>query len=256
MFSQRESADTVCVSTVRKLLLAVLLVSLTGSAFGAGTFASFNASTTNASSTFSTGSIVLSNKTTSGSACVSTSTGDVSGATGNTDTNAHTCDTLFSLTTAKPGTTATVNLTLVNVGSVAASTLTGVVTACQNVAFTGTYHGSTASLICGTGNGLKVQVQEYSDNLFASPVAKCVYPVNGSAACGATFGYLGGFAGSTMASTTFSAPGMAALTGTKYLKLSLNFPDNGASAVGTTPVLDNAYMGISADFSITWTITQ
>jgi hypothetical protein len=107
------------VTTVRKLLLAVLLVSLAGSAFGAGTFATFNASTTNAGSTFATGTLVLSNKVNSTTTCLSTGAGT------NTDTNANSagCGTLFATTVSKPGDTATVDLDLQGVGTLSATKL-------------------------------------------------------------------------------------------------------------------------------------
>ncbi|MCU1374816.1 MAG: hypothetical protein JWO68_2102 [Actinomycetia bacterium] len=106
-------------TTVRKLLLAVLLVSLAGSAFGAGTFATFNASTTNAGSTFATGTLVLSNKVNSATTCLSTGAGST------TDTNANSagCGTLFTTTVSKPGDTATVDLDLQGVGTLSASKL-------------------------------------------------------------------------------------------------------------------------------------
>src|SRR4051812_4162486 len=99
MSLEADLADTVHVSPVRKFLLAMLLVSLTGSAFGAGTFASFNASTTNGSSTFSTGTLVLSNTKTSGGTCLSATSGNVTDANDGTGNTA--CDNLFALTTGK-----------------------------------------------------------------------------------------------------------------------------------------------------------
>jgi hypothetical protein len=106
-------------TTVRKLLLAVLLVSLAGSAFGAGTFATFNASTTNAGSTFATGTLVLSNKVNSATTCLSTGAGST------TDTNANSagCGTLFTTIVSKPNDTATVDLDLQGVGTLSASKL-------------------------------------------------------------------------------------------------------------------------------------
>jgi hypothetical protein len=115
-----DRADTDDVSTVRKLLLAVLLVSLAGSAFGAGTFASFSASVTNAASTFSTGSIVLTNNVNSGTDCYSTASG-VTGATGaNTDTNNNaTCGSIVTAATDKPGSTYSRTVAITNKGSIA-----------------------------------------------------------------------------------------------------------------------------------------
>jgi len=108
-------------TTVRKLLLAVLLVSLAGSAFGAGTFASFNASVTNAASTFQTGSVVLTQNDATNT-CYSTGN-SVAGANGGvTDTNANAaCAIAFTGSIAKPNDTATQALTLRNDGTVNAT---------------------------------------------------------------------------------------------------------------------------------------
>lgn len=255
MFSERGRADTHHVSTVRKLLLAVLLVSLTGSAFGAGTFASFNASTTNAASTFSTGSIVLSNTKAGGAGvCFSTNTG-VGASTGDTSTNSNTnCESLLGMTLAKPGDTATAHLTLKNEGSIAATSLGATITACTT-GTTGSYNGSNPALLCGAGNGLKIQVQEM-DATFTTPVAKCVYPVNASAACGSSYDYLGnGFLGTSFTNTAWNVAGMAS-GASKYLRFEVQFPDNGTGTAGSTPVLDNAYMGLTGSFGMTWTIAQ
>jgi hypothetical protein len=105
------------------MLLAILLVSLTGSAFGAGTFASFNATVTNDSNAFVTGSLVLTAQKTSGNLCYSNGTTASNGGTGTaTDTNANTaCDSLFTLDLQKPGVTSTINTTITNAGSLAAA---------------------------------------------------------------------------------------------------------------------------------------
>jgi DNA-binding protein YbaB len=151
-------ADTVPVTTVRKLLLAVLLVSLAGSAFGAGTFATFNASTTNAGSTFATGTLVLSNKVNSQvTACFSTGAGST------TDTNSNAaCNSLFATTVSKPSDTATVDLDLQGVGTLSASKL---------VLFAASACASTQNLVAtpytGTGDlceQTQLTVQETASN--------------------------------------------------------------------------------------------
>ena len=241
-------------STFRKLLLSLLLVSLTGSAFGAGTFASFTASTTNASSTFASGTVILENTKagSSGSSsgtCFSTAAG-FNGAT-NTDTNANAaCDNLFAFSAAKPGDSVSANLTLKNGGSVAASTIEGVVTACTATAV-GTYSGSTPSRICAANSGLQIQVQEHSTNAFNTPVAKCLYPVK-AAACGTDYGFLGGFTAQTYGNASFLAAGLAS-GASKYLTVTVLFPNNGSTGAGVT---DNMLMGLQAAFSITWNVAQ
>src|SRR6185369_973256 len=92
----------------------------------AATVASFTAETTNPTNKFATGTLVLSNKVNSGTACLSTGGGS-------TDTNANAaCDNLFSLTAQKPGDTSSANLTLQNVGSIAASALKLFTSACTD----------------------------------------------------------------------------------------------------------------------------
>lgn len=244
-------ADTEVVTTVRKLLLAVLLVSLAGSAFGAGTFASFNATTTNAAGTFATGSIVLSNTVNSQTACLSTSTGT---AAGNTDSNSHGCDTLFNVTNAKPGDTSYVDLDLSNVGTIAATGFTLNIGACTpgNSGST-SYHGSTPAAICAATTGLKVQIQEYQTHGHAGTAqAKCIFPA-AAAACASNYDYLG----SAITTGTFTNPltvtGMPTAT-PKYVTIAILFPDNGTSTVNG--LTDNAYQGLTASFTLTWTITQ
>src|SRR3954447_20209888 len=97
-------------SKLRKILFAVAAFGGVATAVGAGTFASFTASTSNAASTFQTGTLVLSNQKASATACLSTG-----GST--TDTNANAaCDQPFAVTLAKPGDTANVDITLVDSG--------------------------------------------------------------------------------------------------------------------------------------------
>lgn len=102
----------------------MLLVSLTGSAFGAGTFASFTATTTNAGSTFASGSLVLTAQKGAGNTCFSNNT-VANGAGTNTDTNANAaCDSLFTAALSKPGDLAvTQPITITNAGSLAATSL-------------------------------------------------------------------------------------------------------------------------------------
>lgn len=242
-------------STFRKLLLSLLLVSLTGSAFGAGTFASFTASTTNASSTFASGTVVLENTKagssgTASGTCFSTAAGFDGGTS--TDVNANTaCDNLFAFTTAKPGDSVFADLTLKNGGNIAAATIEGVVSACAT-SKVGTYSGSLDSRICAATSGLQIQVQEHSTSAFNTPVAKCIYPIKPSAACGTDHGFLGGFTGQTYGNASFLTAGLAN-GASKFVKVTVLFPDNGSTAAGVT---DNMLMGLQAAFSITWNIAQ
>lgn len=118
-------------STLKKLLLSLMVLGAISTTIGAGTFASFTSSATNADNTFATGTIVLSNVKDSGTACVSTGgSGPVGEAGGTvTATNSSNCDIMFdassgtSATHKRPGESATVVMTLKNL-----STLGGALT--------------------------------------------------------------------------------------------------------------------------------
>jgi hypothetical protein len=251
MLLSPRNADTDDVSTVRKLLLAVLLVSLAGSAFGAGTFASFSASTTNAGSVFSTGTLILSNTKTGGSgACFSSATGvgGVDAANDNTG-----CDAFFTTTVSKPSDTASADITLKNEGTIAASTIAAVAT-CNTVdgtlANTNNFHG-TADLCSTTGsNNVQIQIQEYTSNTFGTPVSKCIYPANAAAACSTNYSYVGSIAAiGTAIGTAANWQGATlalAAGASRFIKVNVTLPT----------AADNTVQGRAVTFGLTWTINQ
>src|SRR3954470_14095839 len=101
---------------MRKILVATLLVGGAATAIGAGTFASFSASTSN-SGTFATGTLVLSNLKNAATICYSDTAGI-------TDTNAKACDAAFAATNEKPGGgTYETHLTITNEGTLDATAL-------------------------------------------------------------------------------------------------------------------------------------
>src|SRR5207248_1755494 len=125
----RRRASTV--TTLRSIGLCLIL--LAGAAgLIASSIADFNAQTTNAS-TFSSGTLVLSDAKTSGTTCLSTG-----GGTTDTNTNASGCDDLIAATVQKPGGTASsAVVTLREVGSIA----------------TGTFHVFASSACASTNAG-------------------------------------------------------------------------------------------------------
>jgi hypothetical protein len=147
----------------RKVLLSLGVVAGIGALAGAGTFATFTAQTTNPGNTFANGTLVLSNTVNSGSACLSTGGG-------NTDVNANgSCDVAFDLSVQKPGDSDTEDLTLQNVGSLAASVLNTFGTCTDGNSAGETYHG--------TGNPcseVQFYIQQYSDSGRTTPSA-CLY---------------------------------------------------------------------------------
>ena len=64
---------------LKKVLLSLMVVGAMGTTVGAGTFASYTGRATNASNTFSTGTIALGNQKDSGRICISTNGGDLTG---------------------------------------------------------------------------------------------------------------------------------------------------------------------------------
>jgi predicted ribosomally synthesized peptide with SipW-like signal peptide len=90
------------------LLLVAGVIAVIASG-GGGTFASFNATTSNPNNVFSTGQILLHNTANGGTVCTSESGSQ----------NSQSCDTLFSNLTIRPGQTQHAYLTLTNAGSLA-----------------------------------------------------------------------------------------------------------------------------------------
>jgi hypothetical protein len=251
MLLSPRTADTDDVSTVRKLLLAVLLVSLAGSAFGAGTFASFSASTTNAGSVFSTGTLILSNTKTGGSgACFSSATGAAGVDAANDNTG---CDAFFTTTVSKPSDTASADITLKNEGTINATTLAAVAT-CNTVdgstPNTNDFHG-TADLCTTSGsNNVQIQIQEYTSNTFATPVAKCIYPANTGAVCSTNYSFVGATAaiGTAVGTAANWNGGTLAINAgaSRFIKVNVILPT----------AADNTVQGRAVTFGLTWTINQ
>jgi predicted ribosomally synthesized peptide with SipW-like signal peptide len=230
------------VSLLRKLLLSIMILGATTSSVGAGTFASFNASTSN-SATFATGTLVLSNQKSTNSACLSTGGG-------NTNTNANgACDQLFALTVQKPGDSAFVDLTLKNEGSLNGSALTAY--ASQDCAAA----NATGQSYNGTGDpctNVQLYIQEYSSAANRTADTRT----------GGTCQYGGGTATSCAFSatktldnfdTTYPSTGVGALSmGTlntgvsRYLRIYLTLP----STAG------NTLQGRQATFGFTWAVAQ
>jgi spore coat-associated protein N len=226
----------VIVSKLRKILFAVAAFGGAATAVGAGTFASFSASTTNGGSTFATGTLVLSNQKNAATACLSTGGGS-------TDTNAGTCDALFTTALAKPGDSGFVDVTLKNEGSINGATLT----AYKNAACTNANSGS----FNGTGDlcaNLQVYVQEYTSaaNRTANTTTggTCVYGGGTASACAfdATK-TLGAFPAS---GTPLTLAGGLTAGASRYLRVYLQFPSTA----------DNTFQGRQASFGFTWAMAQ
>jgi predicted ribosomally synthesized peptide with SipW-like signal peptide len=105
------------ISRARRMVIGMMAIGAVSAIAGAGTFASFSASTTN-DAAFKTGRLVLSDQVDAGSVCLS----DASAANGTTedaanlDSNDQTCGALLS-SNLKPGDTATRLVTIANGGT-------------------------------------------------------------------------------------------------------------------------------------------
>ncbi|MEY2406942.1 MAG: hypothetical protein QOG39_1858 [Acidimicrobiaceae bacterium] len=221
------------ISFVRKLLLTIMVIGAMGSTFGAGTLASYNASTTNASSTFETGTVTLSNLTpVTNTTCFSYG----ASASGFSNGNANTCDSVFALTAQTPTSTpTTVNLTLQNVGDQAGGTLV----VFPSVACTGT----TAQIaLC---SAIQLTIQETNSSFTATA---CRYDIdNTGTTCaldptrtlthfGATY--------SSASPNTLGGTGMA-VSAFRYFQIKIQLPLTNS---------DNSIQSTSVSFGFTWAL--
>jgi hypothetical protein len=227
-------------SLKRKILLSLGVVAGIGALAGAGTFATFTAQTTNPTNTFANGTLVLSDTVNTGQACLSTGGGT-------TDLNDNgSCDVAFNLSVRKPGDSDTENITLQDVGSLAASALTAFGTCTDDDSAGETYHG--------TGNPcseIQFYVQQYSD-AGRTTVSHCLYG-------GATVANTCDFSDTSRTLRDFvtahhdvasglAAGSLAALHGadTTWITIGVKLP--------TTA--DNTFQGRSATLDLSWHIVQ
>jgi hypothetical protein len=226
-------------TTKRKWVLTIAVAIAALAAMGSGSYASYSAQTTNPSNKFATGALVLTNTKQGGSACLSTA----GGATDNNVNNA--CDTLFNLTVKKPGDSATVNLTVQNSGSLAATIFKVFSSACADSnAATETFHG-TGSL-CAK---VQLYIQQWSNSGF-STVSSCLYG-------GTTVTNTCDFSDTTKTLTSFSSTYTNSTNG-------LNIGSGltaGTSSYFTIGVMlpssaDNTVQGRAASVDLSWFLQQ
>lgn len=230
----------------KRYLVLLAAVGLVAAALGgAGTFASFNAEVTNSGNTFQTGSLVLSDKVNTNSACFSSGVGNTN--------NVNDCGTIFGTANWQPGdANLTEQLTLKNTGNLTPTALTwwaplltttgstvGGTLVCNFQHYTPA--GSTNPFV-GTGNpctGMSMQIQEY-DSTFTTPTSSCVFPAGGSAC--STFGAL-----STLPSAAATIPGGLGPLVSRYFAITVQYPASAGAA-------DNAYQAEQAYVNLTWHI--
>jgi hypothetical protein len=133
-----------------------------------GTFATFNATTTNSSS-ITTGTLVLSNKVNAGAACLSYSTANISAA------NSNGCSVLWNLSGVTPSSgaaTATADITIFNSGNLTPSSFKLFANgSCTDSAAADTNGNSGAGLLCSQ---VQFVIYQTTTNSFAT-LSSCVY---------------------------------------------------------------------------------
>jgi hypothetical protein len=245
--------------TLRKLMIGLVILGSLAGVAGSGTFASFNASTTNAG-TFDTAFLQLTaDKDAAGTAiCYSTNSGSGNGsATGNfANNNNTTCaDTMYAAGLLnKPSTTDySFKVKLTNSGDIVANAVKfwfSTPCATTNDAAVGNVHGPLATDLCA---GLKLTIIETGASPSWTENVACRYGTASGTTCDMV-------ASTTTLATASTAAGTVAnavsLTGTlasgasRYFIVRVRFPDTGVSGA------ENNYMGKQANWAISWLLEQ
>lgn len=256
-------------SLVKRMLMTLMVIGAMGTAVGAGTFASFTSQTTNASSTFSTGTLALGNQKDTGRICLSTNGGDLTGSTydtlvepntisggtpasADTSTNSATCDTVLSALKLEPGDTTTVNITIANVGDLAGN-LTAAIPSCSGAVATDQVYFTGTADICPI---LEMSLQEYASipkrTSADTSGGYCWYGASTGydTACSTTGALLASFSttGLSLQDTGQSPYQTTAAGGVRVFKLTIGVPASAAA--------NQNYQGRKATFSLNWTLTS
>lgn len=218
----------------QKVLMSVGTLGVAAAVAAGGSFATFNAQTSNAGNTFANGTLVMSNTVNSGTACLST-------AGGSTDTNVNNnCGALFNLTVKKPGDSATANLEIKNEGSLDAAALKSFATGCVDANASGeSYHGG--GLPC---SAVQLYIQQ-TDSSFAAKTA-CLYggaTVPNTCDFSDTSKTIGDFASTHTDSASGLTVGSGLVHGTSdYFVIGVKLPSSA----------DNSYQGRQATVGLSW----
>jgi hypothetical protein len=222
----------------------MLILGAITAATAGGTFATFNAATSN-SATVTTGTLLLGNTANAGVECMSTSASGAPPTATITMGNSNACSSLFSLNVNPTG-VAQGNLTLRNEGNFNAATSTLTATACVSSIHPVTVNGTAFS-----GDIVNAPICSFLQLVVAEVTASGGTTLTGA---GCVFGAAGGTIpvtncqyGPTMntlpASTALGAFNQAT---NRFFVVAVKFPD-------TT---DNRYQGQMAQITLTWTINQ
>lgn len=263
------------ISRARKFIIGTMMVGAVAAIAGAGTFASFSASTTNEAS-FTTARMAITNNTN----CVTPAGVAGTGvASADVDTNNKVCDALFPdpLT---PGVLATKDVEIQNVGDVSGALKLYALANCGVTVNNASYDMGTATNLCD-----RVQVSFHNDT-----TNQCLYPVAVGACATITDSTTGqsfnDFSGAhkfasplsvdPSSGTELTTSGLTnkakvtvsvywkKTTGTTDCSTALNTSQPGITATDTTPTdgfvdatgqgCDNPYMNQKASLNLRWQI--
>lgn len=263
-------------SRARKMVIGVMAVGAVSALAGAGTFASFSASTTN-DGVFRTGRLVLSNSVDNGNVCFSSGTAANNVATGDAtlDENDTNCSTLFS-NDLRPGQAATANVAVSNDSN--SSYVNGALFffgtdedgdadgICDSTANDSTFEASPGTPETGSGNiceAIEITVQEL---VSGNPTNRCIFPENDAAACpdiaskaanaaltaSAALTNLDlNFSGATVSNTDPLYVGPLQRGGTdRVFRINVRMKDNGFTSTGLGQ--DNVYQNLKPDVKLRW----
>ena len=231
---------------VKPILVGMLILGAITAAVSGGTFATFNASTSN-DATITSGTLLLGNTVNAGTECMSTNAGGAPPSATITAANTNACTALFN-TTLNPTQSGVANLTLKNEGNLNAATSSLVATACVS-----------------TTNPITVNGTAFSGDTVNAPICSILQLVvaevtvsggNTLTGAGCVYGLAGGLVPVTncqydVTKTVSGAAGTTALgaftAGTsRFFVVGVKFPDTN----------DNRYQGQKAAVSLTWTLNQ
>lgn len=221
--------------TYLKGLTVIGLIALVGG--GAGTFASFNAETTNKENTFQTGTLLLSDSVKSGTACFSNEgTGNAFGG----------CTAIIKTGELKPGHGESNFLTIKNSGTLSSSDLKLFGSACENKT-TGTFEGTDK--LSHEGDVCKeLLISVEKDKKAGTEAEKCLIGT-GTTACEESKGtpLKAWLEANNEASKAYAFGGDKLAAGDeRFYKVYLYLPES----------VNNEFQGRTAKFDLTWHIDQ
>ncbi|HXA43581.1 MAG TPA: SipW-dependent-type signal peptide-containing protein [Candidatus Solibacter sp.] len=236
-------------SPFKKILLSISALGILAAAVGGGTFATFNATTSNPNNTFTTGTLVLSDKVNSGTTCYSS--GGAGGSVGALNSNSG-CDTIFSLANQAPGAEDhSGHVTIKNEGNlgVDANGLQLWSSACTGANNSGTTQHGTGNLCSASGpNAIEFYVQETASDF--TTATSCVYGGGTATTCAYDASHtLGDFATnhSAQGSSVHITPFDASTHSTHYFVFGVKLDSTA----------DNSVQGLSVgNITYTWYVSQ